>query len=528
MLLPRTMLARVARNFAGRRAYVCGPVVRTWAEMDERSGRLAGALAALGLAVGDTVAILGQESLEVYEHYFACMKLGLVRVGVNWRYAPAEVAHILTDSGARCVLVDEYGEPLLKAAMEFAAMNDVRIIGYGQHSQKLDYETLLRCAPAAAPPPLKPEDPLVISYTSGSTGVPKGVVHSNRSVALIMIQGAVSRGLTTDDVWYAAIASSWMACVLNMIGLANGMTTIVMQGAFDLDRFVNEVEQHEISAALLVPTLAGRLMDKCSGAPRALDSIRLLMYGSSPAARSLVERIMGTLRCQLMQTYGMTEGGWVSHLTPKDHVRALAGDSSLLSSAGRVGAMYQISIRDRDGRELQAGEAGEIWLRGETTMLGYRNMPKETEEALGEGWLHTNDIGRFDEEGYLYLVDRKKFMIITGAVNVFPASVEAVLADHPDIAEIAVVGAPHPEWGEAVVAVVVPQPGKAAPDVRALAEFARTRLSRMELPKHVFAADALPRTVTSKIDKRALLAWVHHRQHDLPWAPTAEAERVAG
>lgn len=522
------MLARVARNFAGRRAYVCGPAARTWAEMDQRSGRLAGALAALGLGVGDAVAVLGREGLEIYEHYFACMKLGLVRVGINWRYAPAEVAHILTDSGARFILVDGRSEPLLRAAMEFAAINDITIIGYGEHSQELDYETLLRSAPAAALPPVTPDDPLVISYTSGSTGAPKGVVHSHRSVALIILQGAVSRGLTTDDVWYGAIASSWMACVLNMIGLANGMTTIVMDGAFDIDRFVEEVQQHQVSAALLVPTLAGRLMDKCSGAPGVLGSLRLLMYGSSPAPRSLLERIMGTLRCQLMQTYGMTEGGWVSHLTPKDHVRGLAGDSRLLSSAGRVGAMYQISLRDSDGREVPTGKAGEIWLRGETTMLGYRNLPKETDEALAGGWLHTNDIGRFDEEGYLYLVDRKKFMIITGAVNVFPASVEAVLADHPDIAEIAVVGVPHPEWGEAVVAVVAARPGRTVPDVRALAEFGQTRLSRMELPKHVFAVDALPRTVTSKVDKRALLAWARDRQSDLPWAAMMEPGGAAG
>lgn len=493
--------------------------------MEQRSERLAGALAALGLAVGESVAILGQERLEIYEHYFACMKLGLVRVGINWRYAPAEVAHILADSGARCVLVDGRSEALLRAALAFSGIEGITVIGYGEHSQPLDYETLLRRAPSVAHPALQPADPLVISYTSGSTGAPKGVVHSHRSVALIILQGAVSRGLTTDDVWYGAIASSWMACVLNMIGLANGMTTVVMDGAFDIDRFVDEVQQHEVSAALLVPTLAGRLLDKCAGAPSALDSLRLLMYGSSPAPRSLLERIMGTLRCQLMQTYGMTEGGWVSHLTPKDHLRALAGDARLLSSAGRVGAMYQMSLRDNDGREVPTGETGEVWLRGETTMLGYRNLPKETEEALGGGWLHTNDIGRFDDEGYLYLVDRKKFMIITGAVNVFPASVEAVLADHPDIAEIAVVGLPHPEWGEAVVAVVVARSGRPVPDVKEIGEFARDRLSRMELPKHVFSIDALPRTVTSKVDKRAVLAWARDRQSDLPWGAASALER---
>ncbi len=521
------MLDRVSRNYAGKVAYRCGAAVRTWAQMNDRAGRLAGALHGLGARRSDTVAILGRETLEIYEHYFACMKAGLVRVGINWRYAPAEVAHILQDCGARILLVHAECEPLLRQAMALADLSHLVVVGYGDHGQPHDYESLMRGASAPQPCPLAGEDPLVVSYTSGSTGVPKGVVHSHRSVALIIIQGAVSRGLTTDDVWYGAVASSWMACVLNMIGLANGMTTVVMDGAFDADAFIEETRRHGVSAALLVPTLAARVMDRCAGAPHALDSLRLLMYGSSPAPQALLERIMGTLRCRLMQTYGMTEGGWVSHLTPADHDLGLRGRPELLRSAGRVGGMYEMSVRDDAGRELPVGEPGELWLRGETTMLRYLNLPRETEKALAGGWLRTNDIGRFDDEGYLYLVDRKKFMIITGAVNVFPASVEAVLCRHPDVAEIAVLGVPHPAWGEAVVAVVCARPGRPVPTAQALAEFGSAHLSRMELPKHVLPMNELPKTVTSKVDKRALQAWLRERHGELPWAEQLTAPEAA-
>lgn len=527
MLLPRTMLERVSRNYPGKIAYRCGVSARTWAEMNDRAGRMAGALLTLGARPGDTVAILGRESLEIYEHYFACMKGGFVRVGINWRYAPTEVAHILRDCGARVVLVQAQCEPLLLQALALIDLPGLVVVGYGDHSQPLDYEALLRRSRAPAACAVQPRNALVISYTSGSTGAPKGVVHSHQSVALIIIQGAVSRGLTTDDVWYGAVASSWMACVLNMIGLSNGMTTVVMDGAFDADSFLDETQRHRVSAALLVPTIAARVLDRCAGAPEALDSLRLLMYGSSPAPQSLLERIMSTLRCRLMQTYGMTEGGWVSHLTPADHELGLRGRPELLRSAGRVGGMYEISVRDEEGQELPAGEPGEIWLRGETTMLRYLNLPAETEEVLADGWLRTNDIGRFDEEGYLFLIDRKKFMIITGAVNVFPASVESVLGRHPDVAEIAVLGAPHPKWGEAVVAIVSARPGRLTPTTQSLAEFGSAHLSRMELPKHVLALDELPKTVTGKVDKRALQLWLRERRDALPWAEQLVQEQGA-
>lgn len=519
MLLPAQMLTNVARNYRGKVAYSCGSFSRTWSEMDDRSTRLNGALAALGVRAGDAVAILGQESIEIYEHYFACMKGGYVRVGINWRYASNEVFHILRDCNAKFILVDARCQPLLEETLAIGDLPGLTVIGYGDvHAANLDYERCLLRGERVNQRHSAPNDPLVVSYTSGSTGVPKGVIHSHQSVAMIIYQAAISRGLTTDDVWTAAIASSWMACTLNMIGLANGMTTVIMDGVFDVGDFIEDARRHKISAALLVPTIMGRVLGQVGGQCESLSSLRLLMYGSSPAPADLLRSFHDAFGCRMMQTYGMTEGGWVSHLMPSDHILGLTHRPELLRSAGRGGGLYQLSIRDESGREVANGERGEIWVNGPTTMLGYLNHPSETSEAMQDGWLKTNDIGYFDDE-YLYLVDRKKFLIITGAVNVFPATVEAVLCRHPDIAEISVVGTAHPHWGEAVVAVIVTKDGRALPSVEDLNDFARSNLSRPELPKHVLGVPDLPKTVTGKIDKKSVKQWVDSQAHMMPWEP---------
>lgn len=488
--------------------------------MHDRAGRLASGMMSLGITKGDSVVLLGKDSVEVFEHYFACMMGGFVRVSINWRYAAAELAHILKDCDAKIVLVQPEFVDVLKDALEIAGRSgDCQVVGYGEgQGLDLDYNELILKADPLEDQDLKPEDPLVISYTSGSSGVPKGVIHSHRSVALIIYQGAVARGLTTDDVWYPAISSSWMACVLSMIGLANGMTTVIMDGSFKVESFLSEVERHQVTATILVPTIIYRVLDACKGREEVLSSLRLLAYGSSPMTVSLLNRVMQALDVRFLHSYGLSEAGWLSQLTPNDHDYALANNPGLLQSVGRPGGMYEISIRNDDGIALPNGEIGEIWVRGETTMLGYRNLPELTKEVLVGDWSRTNDIGRFDEAGYLYLIDRKNFMIITGAVNVYPSSVEKVLEQHPDISEICVLGAAHPEWGETVVAIISPSDGSPVPSVEDLRSFGSSHLSGMELPKHVLRLDSFPRTATEKVDKRAIQKFMHEQAHTFPWS----------
>jgi acyl-CoA synthetase (AMP-forming)/AMP-acid ligase II len=230
--------------------------------------------------------------------------------------------------------------------------------------------------------------------------------------------------------------------------------------------------------------------------------LRLVTYGSAPASRQFVQEACEVFGCDLLQAYGCTEaGGWVTVLTPADHRKAMSSTPALLGSVGRAGVLYEISVRDEQGREVGPNMPGEIWIKGPSRMNGYLNLPEQTVEALRGDWLCTNDIGRLDEQGYLYLLDRKKFMIITGGVNVFPSGVEAVLHAHPDIQEAAVVGLPHPEWGEAVVAVVCMKAGKPQPAEDELIGFCRQSLSKPECPKRIVFRE-IPKSDNGKVDSK--------------------------
>jgi acyl-CoA synthetase (AMP-forming)/AMP-acid ligase II len=524
MIKLRDMLAHCASNFPLKVAYFCGDGERTWKQMHERSDRLAGALQGIGVGKGSVVSILGKESFEVYEHFFACMKLGAIRVGVNWRYAADEILHILRDSATRVLLVHAECISSISPIRDALEILGIRLVGYGgAHGLALDYEALL--AQASIPPALPPvdvDDPLLYTYTSGTTGNPKGIIHTQGVVVKIIFQSLVGRGLAPDDIWYTSSASSWMTVVLNLQGLGNGMSHVIMNGAFDIAAFLRDIERRRVTAVMLVPTLMRRAIQESKERSYDLSSIRLLMYGSAPASPQLVRDAYKTFNCELVQSYGMSEGGWLTQLSAADHRYALAHEPALLNSVGRVGVMSEISIRDPEGQPVAPGITGEVWLRGETVMRGYLNLPNENAEVFRGEWICTNDIGHMDEHGYLYLTDRKKFMIITGAVNVFPSAVEAVLYEHPAVEEVAVVGAPHPEWGEAVVAVVKIKDGFAGTDLRELNAFCQSRLSKMECPKHFLSVDSLPHTVTGKVQKLKVKEWVRSDQVSLPWATSEE------
>jgi acyl-CoA synthetase (AMP-forming)/AMP-acid ligase II len=371
---------------------------------------------------------------------------------------------------------------------------------------------------------IEARSPLLITYTSGSTGQPKGVIHTHSSVANIILQSVIGRGLAPDDIWYTAAASSWMTVLLNVQGIANGMSHVIMDGAFEIGRFMRDLERHRATAVMLVPTLIARAIEETRKRAYDMRSVRLLMYGSAPATPELIRAAYDTFGCDLVQSYGMTEGGWITQLSERDHRRAIDGEPHLLKSVGRAGAMSEIAICESDGTSVPAGQSGEIWVRGELLMQGYRNLPRETAEVFSNGWLKTNDIGRVDEQGYLYLQDRKNLLIITGAVNVFPSGVETVIREHPDVADVVVVGAPHPEWGEAVVAVVQTR-GAAAPAPADIIAFAGAKLSRMECPKHVLFVDEFPLTVNGKINKVAVRSWVAEQKASLPWMEPAAPDR---
>lgn len=524
-MLPRDLLQRCARNAPDKIAYRCGESAATWLQMHQRSDRFAVALQRLGHRAGQTVAILTLETVTVYEHFFACMKIGAPRVGLNTQYPWPEMLHVLKDSDTQFLLVQSRCKHLIAEHLAQIARMGITLIGYGDgHGLALDYETLLaQAAGAPAWPVLTGDDLLLISYTSGTTGVPKGAMLTQSGGTHCILHSLISFGFAPDDTWYLPASSAWVAVMMCLFGLGNTMTTVIPDGSFQVQAFLREVGRHRVTVALLVPVMMQRAINELQADPGYdLSSLRLMIYGSSPATPKLIRDAKASFKVALLQTYAMTEatGGWISFLTDADHERGLHEEPGLLKSVGRIGLHYDCSIRDEAGRELAVGEAGEIWLRGNTLMKGYRNLPQASAEALPQGWLRTNDIGRLDARGYLYLLDRQKFMIITGGVNVFPSSVEAVLVEHEAVAEVAVVGVPHPEWGEAVVAVVVRRPTHAGAEGSAIIAFCHGRLSRPETPKQVVFVDELPKTSNAKVRKGELKQWLTDTPGLVPW-PTA-------
>lgn len=516
-------MVRCARNFPTKIAYIDGDRMRTWKEMDERSTRLAAAFQRLGIEKGDVVAILTHEHVEVYEHLFACLKIGAVRVGINWRYSPREMLHVIRDSNAGLILVQANCVEPLKDHLDELREEGRLLVGYGgDHGLPLDYETIIAESNQAPQlPELAEEDLVALTFTSGTTGLPKGIKLTQRGMRDAVVYTVISMGLGPEDVWMNPTASAWVTFVLSLLNVANGMTVVLPNGDFDTRRFLEFVGRRRITATILVPVMMQRVLAEYKDGDYDISSFRLLTYGSSPAAPSLIRDMLETFGCQMVQMYGLSEttGGWVTYLHHADHVQGLRENPELLTSCGRAGMHMEISIRDGDGNRVPPGEMGEIWVRSGTVMAGYLNLPDQTTEAFSGGWLRTHDMGRLDEEGYLYLTDRKDFLIITGAANVYPSVVENALAEHEAVQESAVVGAPHPEWGEAVVAAVALKQGKSATPEELIA-FCRKEVAGWEAPKFVEVVEELPRGLTGKILKKRLVERYRERPELLPWNET--------
>lgn len=530
--LPRDMIWACSRNIPKKVAYIDGDRVVTWEDIVQKSQGVAQAFYNLGIRKGDTVAILSTEHLEAIEVLFACFMMGAIRVAINPRFSSREILHVIHDSEAKLLLVDSAcltglinGEGAHDLVIDDA---EIMVMSYGEnHGLPLDYEgqvlTASNYGEAAVWPDLSSDDIAMITYTSGTTGLPKGVVLSNKAISEAIINTLVLFGYQSDDIYFAATASAWVTVLLTIMNIGNGMGCVLANGHFELLRFCEMVDKYNVTTTILPPVLLSRLIGVLKDQPFSLSSLRLIGYGSSPATPGLIKKAMEAFpRARLFQAYGLSEaaGGWVSYLSHNDHLRALTDCPNLLLSAGRPSLRFRVSVRRTDGTEADIGETGEVWIQSPTVMMKYWHLPELTDSTLrmtNEGlWLKTHDVGHLDVEGFLYLTDRAEFLIISGAINIFPHVVENVLSDHPAVNEVAVVGAPHPEWGEAVVAVVnlVPEQHATMEDLLA---FCDGKLARFEKPKFIEFLDDIPKGVTGKILKKNLIDRYRTNPHLLPW-----------
>jgi len=502
-MLLRDFIGGCAATYPQDLAYISGDIRRNWMQVHARTDWLAAALQSLRISSGDSVAIMARNRIEIAEHWLACLKIGAIRVGINWRYSPREILHVIRDSNAKVILVEAGCVAALEPYFTDLRAQGCRFVGLGPgHGLELDYETLVRAGGRPDCPPLADTDGALIGYTSGSTGLPKGVLLTQANVRESAIHLSLGAGFSFGDVRLPFMQPAGVNIANTCMNVVTGMTVIIEE--FDAGAFPDLVAQHRVTHASLVPTMLRRTLDTLRTGHHDVSSLRQIMYGTMPTPPALIRSAYETLDCRFLQLYGASESsGPVTVLRDSDHRRALAAEPELLTSAGRVLPHARVSIRGEDGRELPQGESGRVWIGGDIVMAGYVNLPEETRDALSPPWLRTGDLGRVDERGYIFLGDRKKNLIITGGMNVHPGSVENALAEHAAVAESVVVGVPHPEWGEAVVAMVTLRPGTAA-TADELVRHCKPRLPHWEVPKHITVAATLPQGFTNKLDKHAV------------------------
>jgi acyl-CoA synthetase (AMP-forming)/AMP-acid ligase II len=491
-----------ARERPGSEFALAGGRSLSYAEAAATANRLASRLVAAGCHKGSRVAVVAKNAPWYAVLYFAAAKAGAVVVPVNWRLAHSEWVRILSDAqpsvliaGVDCVdAVDE-----IRDELSFVG----RFVAEGPAGRR-GWEALERwLSEGPATPPaveVSEGDPLYQMYTSGTTGAPKGAVLSHRAVtsnvaqvSLVLPVAAGDRGLVVLPMFHASIIPTVFAVV------CRGGSIVI--DAFEPERVVRVLERQRISVAALVPTMLQACLDV---AGRRYEHLRCIYYGASAIAETTLRQALDAFGCDFVQSYGMTEAAQaLTFLSAADHRAALDGRAELLLSAGRPAVGTAIRVLDATGSPAPPGEPGEIAARGPQLMSGYWQRPEETAQTLRDGWLRTGDIGRIDDDGYLFVEDRVKDMVVSGGENVYPRIVEDVLFAHPGIAEAAVIGVPDDRWGEAVKAVVVLRPGLTCTEDEILA-FCRPRLAGFQRPRSVDFVEALPRTATGKVLKRLL------------------------
>ncbi len=473
----------------------------TWSEMRGDSCRVANALRADGVGPADRIAYIDKNGPEYFELAFGCSFLKAVTVAVNWRLAPPEMAYIVNDAEAAVLVVhEEFAEHL--AAIEEDLTSVRRIVVIGSHPAHVSYDEWRdahepECEVAEA----EPGDVSMQLYTSGTTGMPKGaqLTNANFRAAFNNIDWAMdgdSRSMVVMPLFHIG-GSGWA-----FFGMGSGATSIMVR-EFDPVGALKLIESERITHAFFVPAvLAFFLLVPNDGID--LSSMQLIAYGASPITEDVLVKSMELIGCEFSQVYGLTETtGVVTQLLPEDHDPG-GPRQDLLRSAGRPIAGTEIRIVDPDtGETLPDGEVGEVWMRTEQNMLGYWQLPEETAEALpGDGWFRSGDAAYLDD-GYLFIYDRVKDMIISGGENVYPAEVENALMAHEGVADVAVIGVPDEKWGEVGKALVVPVAEGGVTGEEILA-FGRERLAGFKCPKSVDFVEAIPRNPSGKILKREL------------------------
>jgi len=502
-----SLVPRAAQRFPDKTASIFGERRHTWAELTDRISRLAAAFKNLGVERNDRVALLALNSDRYLEVLFAVMWADGVIVPMNIRWSVAENLYSIKDSSPEILLVDDV---FLPHAQEILAKTDqvkqVVFIGEADTPKAvLDYESLIHASEPIAMGGAAGEELAGIFYTGGTTGFPKGVMLTHANLLHSALYGSVDMGAESDDIYLHAAPMFHLADGSMSWGNTLHCATHVYISAFDPEATLQAITAHKVSSVVLVPTMLQTLFDHPRFDEFDISSLRRILYGASPMPQALLERIVNTLPdIQLLQGYGQTELAPIATiLRPEDH--HLDGPLvHLRRSVGRPVVGVEIKIVDDDLNTIAQGETGQIAVRGKNAMKGYWNKPEQTKATIVDGWVLTGDAGYFNEDGYLYLVDRVKDMIITGGENVFSVEVENALVSHPKVQMAAVIGIPSEEWGESVHGIVIADPEN-IPEEEELITHCKELIAGYKCPKSIsFRTEAFPLSGAGKVLKTEL------------------------
>ncbi|MGD8859218.1 MAG: long-chain-fatty-acid--CoA ligase [Myxococcales bacterium] len=496
-------LLQRAEWYSDKEGFIDGPYRATYAQHVDRVQRLCSALSELGVGRGDRFAVMALNSHHYLELYHAAyMGAGVINP-LNLRLAPKELEYILQDSGTKVCFVDAFFAPVIAQVRETASLEKVVLIGQGDVPHDVNIEDLIEAAKPVVPDEPEESDPVVLMYTGGTTGLPKGVLLDQRAEMLNFYHCAATWPLDDKVRYLHQTPMFHAASMVGVLGAPMGGTSIFMP-IFNPTDTPKIIAEHQVSMTVMVPTMIGMMLAHPEFDPKLLQSLEILTYGASPMPQALLLQLREMFPdLDLYQGYGMTESASVlTALMPEDHRKG--GD--LLRSAGRAVPGVRLCIQDDAGNILGPNETGEVCARAGNFMREYWKKPEATDEAFRGGWYHSGDAGYIDDNGYLFLVDRVKDMIVTGAENVYSVEVENALGSHEAVAQVAVIGIPHEKWGEAVHAIVVLHEGHEVTE-EVLIEHTRLHIAGYKVPKSIeFRSEPLPLSGAMKVLKRELRA----------------------